>query len=57
MFPRSRTTKLTIDPSKYVNDPSLKGEFVRLVMKSELVTERRDAVLMLGLAALRGEEL
>lgn len=50
-------TKLTIDPSKYVNDPSLKGEFVRLVMKSELVTERRDAVLMLGLAALRGEEL
>lgn len=40
----------------YMDDISLRGEFVRLVRDEDLTDEEKEAVLQYGLAALRGEE-
>lgn len=47
-----------IDPKKYENDLSLKGEFVRLVYaNNDLTEEEKKRVAALGLKALEGREL
>ena len=49
-------TKEAVSLEDYASDPSLTGEFVRLVLSSqELDGELRESVLSCGLAALRGE--
>ena len=49
-------TRLLIRPEDYQYDVSLKGEFVRQVMASELSEEEKEEILRLGLRALNGEE-
>lgn len=50
-------TRLLIDPKDYINDISLKGEFIRLAMNRELPEELRDRVIECGLGALSGLEV
>lgn len=50
-------TKLLIRPEEYRNDISLKGEFVRRVLASEMSEEEKERVLACGLRALCGEEV
>ena len=51
-------TETVVAYETYAGDISLKGEFVRSVMKKEgLTEERRMEILQLGLRALAGEEL
>lgn len=50
-------TKLLIRPEEYQNDISLKGEFVRRVMASDLSDCEKDRVLACGLSVLAGEEV
>lgn len=49
-------TTLAIDPHDYENDISLKGEFIRQVLASELAQNEKDRIILCGLRALRGEE-
>lgn len=48
---------LEINPREYENDISLKGEFVRLVLSSDLQEEEKNDAVFVGIKALRGEEL
>ena len=51
-------SRLRISSEDYVNDKSLKGEFIRLVMsKTELSREERDAIIECGIRALAGETI
>lgn len=50
-------SRLYIDPESYRHDVSLKGEFIRLVMDSELDDEEKDRIIRCGLQALAGEEI
>ena len=50
-------TRLNIDPEQYRNDVSLKGEFIRQVLGSELDEHDKAAVIRAGLQALAGEEI
>ena len=50
-------SKIKIDAENYKNDLSLKGEFVRNVLGSELSDAEKDAAILYGIYALRGEEL
>lgn len=50
-------THLLIRPEDYRNDISLKGEFVRRVMASNLSDAEKERVLACGLRALCGEEV
>ena len=51
-------SRLRISPDEYKNDKSLKGEFIRLVMsKEELTDEEKDAVIECGIRALAGETI
>lgn len=50
-------TKVEIDPKEYENDISLKGEFIRLVMASDLSKERKMQIIRTGIEALIGEEI
>lgn len=50
-------THLLICPEEYQNDISLKGEFVRRVMASELSDEEKERVLACGFRALCSEEV
>lgn len=48
---------LSINRKEYANDKSLKGEFIRLVMADETLSERdKEDVIATGLYALLGEE-
>lgn len=50
-------TKKRIDVEAYVNDPSLKGEFIRTVYESDEYDEEEKAILLsYGLRALDGRE-
>ncbi len=49
-------TTLAINPGTYRDSLTLKGEFVRQVMASDMSDEERSAVLRVGFAALCGEE-
>ena len=47
---------IKIDPEDYRHDKSLKGEFIRLVLSKEgLSEEDRDRIIMAGLSALMGD--
>lgn len=50
-------TKLEIRPEQYQNDVSLKGEFIRQVLGSELSERDKAAVIRAGVLALAGEEV
>ena len=50
-------TKLKIGAEDYAEDRSVRGEFVRAVLASELPEEKKAAVLLTGLNALKGEKL
>lgn len=50
-------SSMEINAEDYKNDISLKGEFVRKTLGSELSEEEKQAVIMYGIRALRGEEL
>ncbi len=48
---------IAIDAQSYKNDVSLKGEFVRKTLQSDLSEEQKQEIILLGIRALRGEEL
>lgn len=50
-------TKIKVDYNMYVNDKSLKGEFVRLMKDEALDEEVKSKIIEIGLKALRGEEI
>lgn len=49
-------TRLAIHPEDYRHDISLKGEFIRLVLASELDEAQKNRVIGCGLRALYGED-
>ncbi|HEY8419633.1 MAG TPA: DNA repair exonuclease, partial [Clostridia bacterium] len=49
------TLKINIEDYKY--DISLKGEFIRSVLKSHLPQKQKEDVINFGIRALRGEEI
>ena len=51
------TTRLSIDYKEYENMVSLKGEFVRTIMKGKETEEEKEQMILLGLRALSGEDL
>ena len=50
-------TKLEVNYMDYENDLSLKGEFIRLVLKQNLSTEDTKSIIETGIKALSGEEV
>lgn len=50
-------TRIFVDYSDYEKDASLKGEFIRMVLKSELSEEQKSEVIRCGIQALSGEEM
>ncbi len=50
-------SKLKIDEADYSMDISLKGEFIRAVMKSDLNEEEKSQMIVWGIQALGGEEI
>ena len=50
-------TKLMVNYQDYEKDVSLKGEFVRMVMESDLPEEEKSMVIRAGIQALQGEEI
>lgn len=53
----SDETSLRVDYSEYEHDASLKGEFIRMVLDSELPQEKKTQVIRCGIMALSGEEI
>lgn len=49
-------SRLLLDKSDYEHDISLKGEFIRQVMASDLPQEEKERILHFGLSALEGKE-
>ena len=50
-------TSIRIDYDAYMEDKSLKGEFVRLMQMEALPEEERTAIIDLGIRAILGEEV
>ncbi len=50
-------TYIELSPENYMNDVSLKGEFIRLAMASDLPEEMKSRVVECGLSALSGQEV
>lgn len=50
-------TTLKINYMTYENDASLKGEFIRLVLKQDLSEEEKRKIITTGIKALTGEEV
>lgn len=50
-------SRLKIDPNRFINDLTERGEFVREALRSDLVDEIKEEVLEVGLKALAGEEI
>ena len=48
-------TKRKINYNDFINDLSLKGEFVRKVLNSDLSQDEKDEIIYVGLKALKGE--
>lgn len=48
---------LQIEKVSYENDISLKGEFIRMVLKSSLSPEEKDKIICAGIQALSGEAI
>lgn len=53
----SDETKLKVDYRDYEKDASLKGEFIRMVLNSDLDEEKKADVIRCGILALSGEEI
>lgn len=51
------STRIKICPEDYVNDISLKGEFIRRVLSADMDEEMRSRVIECGLAVLKGREV
>ena len=49
--------KIKIDYMKWQYEASLKGEFIRLVLKQDLTDEEKSKIISTGIKALSGEEL
>ena len=49
--------RIKIDYMKYQYDASLKGEFIRLVLKQDLTDEEKNQIIATGIKALSGEEV
>ncbi len=50
-------TRLRVEYSEYEKDASLKGEFIRMVLGSDLSEEQKTQVIRCGIDALSGEEI
>lgn len=50
-------TKLKIDYNDFEKDVSLKGEFIRMVLNSDLDEDKKSEVIRCGIQALIGEEI
>ena len=50
-------TSLAVDYMTYEHDASLKGEFIRLVLKQDLTDEDKRRIITTGIKALSGEEV
>ena len=50
-------TRLLIRPEDFMNDISLKGEFIRLVSEKKLKREDKQEIIMMGLRALSHREI
>lgn len=50
-------TRLLINYSEYEKDASLKGEFIRMVLGSDMTEEQKSEVIRCGISALSGEEV
>ena len=50
-------THLRVDYSDYEKDASLKGEFIRMVLSSDLSEDEKTQVIRCGIMALSGEEI
>lgn len=50
-------TKIQINYSDYEKDVSLKGEFIRMVLRSDLDEEQKSEIIHCGIQALSGEEI
>ena len=50
-------SSLEINEKDFENDISLKGEFIRTVLNSDLNNEEKEQVILIGLKALDGEEI
>lgn len=50
-------TRLLVNYSEYEKDVSLKGEFIRMVLNSDLTEEQKSEVIRCGISALSGEEI
>lgn len=50
-------SRLQVEKESYENDISLKGEFIRTVMASDLCREDKDRIICAGIQALSGEEI
>lgn len=50
-------TKLLVTYDDYAQDVSLKGEFIRMVLASDLSEEQQTEVIRCGILALSGEEI
>ena len=50
-------TTLKIDYMTYENDVSLKGEFIRLILKQDMSDEEKTKIITTGIKALSGEEV
>ncbi len=49
-------TELKVSTEDYINDKSVRGEFVRSVWESDLSAQEKRRVILCGLNALKGEE-
>ena len=50
-------SKLAINPKDYEKDISLKGEFIRTVLQSNLSDEEKTEIIEYGIKALMKEEI
>ena len=53
----SDESKLKINPRDYENDISLKGEFIRNVLSSDMSDDDKNMVIEYGIKALLKEEI
>ncbi len=50
-------TKIKVNVNDYQNEKSLKGEFIRQVLAKNLTEEQKNKIILVGLKALKGEEI
>ena len=50
-------TKIRIDYDSFLNDKSLKGEFVRIMQEADMPEDRRARIVEIGMKALMEEEI